>query len=43
MEYQRWENREAIAEMRHNGYDHLDDEWDVLGYVESYRPRWKKD
>jgi protein tyrosine/serine phosphatase len=42
MEYHHWDNRQAIAEMRHNGYDHLDDEWDVLGYIENYRPRWKK-
>ncbi len=39
MEYQDWTNAQAIAEMKACGYSHLDDEWDVLGYIEQYRPR----
>jgi protein tyrosine/serine phosphatase len=39
MEFDHWDNDRAIAEMRNCGYDHLDDEWDVLGYLEHYRPR----
>lgn len=42
MEYERWTNRQAIAEMRALGYRDIDDEWDLLGYLESYRPRWIK-
>jgi len=38
MEYQHWSNAQAIAEMKTCGYSHLDDEWDVLGYIEQYRP-----
>jgi protein tyrosine/serine phosphatase len=41
MEYERWSNAEAIAEMKACGYNNLDDEFDVLGYVEHYQPRWK--
>jgi protein tyrosine/serine phosphatase len=42
MEYHRWDNAAAIAEMRHNGYDRLDEEPDVRGFIESYVPRWKR-
>lgn len=41
MEHDRWSNERALQELRDCGYDHLDDEWDVLGYLESYQPRWK--
>ena len=41
MEYEHWTNAQAIAEVRAFGYVNLDDEWDVLGYLEQYRPRWK--
>jgi tyrosine-protein phosphatase SIW14 len=41
MEYQHWTNDEAIAEMKACGYINLDDELDVLGYLEHYYPRWK--
>ena len=41
MEIDRWDNDAALDELRACGYRHLDDEWDVLGYLESYRPRWK--
>jgi protein tyrosine/serine phosphatase len=42
MEYEHWTNADAIAELRANGYRDLDDEWDLLGYLEQYRPRWQK-
>jgi protein tyrosine/serine phosphatase len=41
MEHDRWSNAEAIAELRRGGYDNLDDEWDILGYLEEYRPSWQ--
>jgi protein tyrosine/serine phosphatase len=40
MEYDHWDNADAIAEMKACGYANLDNEWDVLGYVERYRPTW---
>lgn len=40
MEFDRWTNAEALEELRACGYRNLDDEWDVLGYLEQYRPRW---
>jgi hypothetical protein len=39
MEYEGWSNAEAIAEMRTCGYKDLEDEWDLLGYLEQYVPR----
>jgi tyrosine-protein phosphatase SIW14 len=39
MEYDGWSNADAIAEMKRLGYDNLDDEWDVISYLEQYRPR----
>ena len=41
MEYDHWTNAEAIAELKACGYANLDDEWDILGYLETYRPTWK--
>jgi tyrosine-protein phosphatase SIW14 len=40
MEFERWTHSEALAEMRACGYTTLDDEWDILGYLERYRPSW---
>jgi tyrosine-protein phosphatase SIW14 len=40
MEYEHWSNAQAIAEMTSQGYINLDDEVDVLTYLEHYRPRW---
>jgi protein tyrosine/serine phosphatase len=40
MEHDHWSNAEAIAELKQNGYVNLDQEWDVLGYLEEYRPSW---
>jgi tyrosine-protein phosphatase SIW14 len=42
MEYEHWSNPDAIAEMRACGYRDLDDEWDLLGYLEQYQPRWRR-
>jgi protein tyrosine/serine phosphatase len=42
MEFQHWSNEQAIAEVKACGYKNLDDEWDVLGYLESYRPQWQE-
>jgi tyrosine-protein phosphatase SIW14 len=42
MEYEHWTNAEALDEMKACGYSNLDDEWDILGYLEQYQPRWKK-
>lgn len=42
MEYDRWSNPHALDEMRALGYRNLDDEWDVLSYLEQYRPRWAR-
>jgi tyrosine-protein phosphatase SIW14 len=42
MEYDRWSNARAIAEMCACGYRDLDDEWDLLGFLEEYQPRWKR-
>jgi protein tyrosine/serine phosphatase len=41
MEHERWTNAAALAEMKALGYVNLDDEWDILGYLESYQPRWR--
>ena len=42
MEYERWTNAEAMAEMKRCGYSTLDDEWDISTYLEKYRPRWQE-
>jgi tyrosine-protein phosphatase SIW14 len=42
MEYEHWTNAQAIAEMRRCGYKDLEDEWDLLGFLEGYEPRWKQ-
>ena len=42
MEVQHWSNAEAIEELRNSGYGNIEDEWDVLGYLEDYQPRWKR-
>ncbi len=39
IEYENWTNAQAVAEMKHYGYDNLEKEHDVLRYVENYRPR----
>ena len=42
MEYDRWSNEEAIAELYACGYKYLEDEWDLLDFLKSYVPRWKR-
>lgn len=42
MEYDHWSNERALKELRAGGYEHLDEEWDVRGFLESYRPRWSR-
>ncbi len=40
MEFEHWSNAQAIAEMKACGYSNLDDELDILGFMEQYRPTW---
>lgn len=42
MEQEHWSNARALAEMKDAGYATLDDEWDILGYLEIYQPTWKE-
>jgi protein tyrosine/serine phosphatase len=42
MEFDHWTNAEAVAEMKALGYRDLGDEWDLLSFLERYRPRWQK-
>jgi tyrosine-protein phosphatase SIW14 len=39
MEYQGWSNADALEELKALGYDKLDQEDDVRGYLERYVPR----
>jgi protein tyrosine/serine phosphatase len=38
MEEEGWSNERAIAELKAHGYTNLDEEGDILGYLENYRP-----
>jgi tyrosine-protein phosphatase SIW14 len=40
MEFEHWSNEQAIAEMKACGYSNLDDELDILSFMEQYRPTW---
>jgi len=42
MEYQRWSNADAMAELKALGYKNLDKEEDVQSYLENYVPRWRR-
>jgi tyrosine-protein phosphatase SIW14 len=42
MEFEHWTNAVALAEIKMFGYDTLDDEWDILGFLEEYRPSWRE-
>ena len=42
MEYQRWPNERAIEEMRLCGFDPLDMQQFIAGYLRAYQPRWKR-
>lgn len=39
LECQRWSTEQTLEEMRTYGYDNLDEEWDILGYLEGYGAR----
>ena len=39
MEFQGWSNDDAMEELKALGYDNLDKEDDVRGYLERYVPR----
>jgi tyrosine-protein phosphatase SIW14 len=41
MEEDQWVNARAIAEAMACGYAHLNEELDILGYLEKYRPAWQ--
>jgi tyrosine-protein phosphatase SIW14 len=41
MEYDHWSNQKAIEELKASGYSNLENEWDILGYLERYQPTWK--
>jgi hypothetical protein len=41
MEFEHWTNAEAMSEMRACGYATLDEELDILGFMEQYRPSWQ--
>jgi protein tyrosine/serine phosphatase len=41
MEFEHWSNAQAIAEMKAYGYNNLDAELDILGYMEGYVPSWQ--
>lgn len=42
MEFERWPAAPAVAEMGRCGYDRIDDEWDVLGFIQAFEPSWKR-
>jgi protein tyrosine/serine phosphatase len=42
MEYEHWSNGRAIGEMKTCGYANISDEFDLLGYLEKYKPRWQR-
>src|SRR5947207_10755414 len=42
MEFEGWGNEEAIAELKDLGYAHLEEEWDILNYLERYQPRLRQ-
>ena len=39
MDFQGWNNEQALAERKRAGYRTLDDDWDVLTFLENYRAR----
>ena len=42
MEFDHWTNDRAIEEVKAFGYTNLDGEEDILGYLEHYKPSWRK-
>jgi protein tyrosine/serine phosphatase len=43
MEHDHLSNAEALRELKEGGYFNIEDEWDVLGYLEEYKPTWRAD
>jgi protein tyrosine/serine phosphatase len=43
MEFDRWSNRQAIDDLIAHGYDNLENEKDILGYLTNYEPTWKRE
>jgi tyrosine-protein phosphatase SIW14 len=41
MEFHHWDNARAIAEVVAHGYDNLNEEMDLLSFLENYRPEWR--
>jgi hypothetical protein len=41
MEYERWTNERAIAEMKACGYSNLEWDLDIAAYLDHYRPTWQ--
>jgi tyrosine-protein phosphatase SIW14 len=41
MEHDHWSNAQAIAEVKAFGYTNIEEEEDILGYLERYQPTWK--
>lgn len=39
MEYEGWDNQQALEELRSLGYPHVTEEKDIFGYLSNYRPR----
>lgn len=42
MEMEKWPNADAMAEMKACGYVTLNEELDILGFMEQFTPSWKK-
>jgi protein tyrosine/serine phosphatase len=42
MEFEHWTNEQAVAEMKACGYTTLDEEIDILTYLEEYVPSWRE-
>ncbi len=41
MEFEHWTNQQAMAEMKACGYTNLEEELDILQYLEDYVPSWR--
>jgi tyrosine-protein phosphatase SIW14 len=39
MEFEGWPRERALLEMKSCGYDNLESEYDIRGYLEQYQPR----
>ena len=42
MEYEHWSNAEAVDEIKAHGYEQIEEQNDILGYLQTYVPRWKR-